>query len=421
MCAAPSRPNPFLSRPNPFLTRPNPYLSKPSPKNALALADPQPADQAVQALAAMTLSTSQIQVPAALASQDILQDHISAGVMSAQKANDLWRDLEKTCEKSVTAIDEAHESMKEAITLFRKDSFKQNNELAQLAQDLLVKLKTEALDPQAIDRIKLIVEVTRTVNQTRFDSVKQLSELHKMDLDVTQGGYKQVMLLMYDCRLKDIDAVSKMVLVAQSQEEHTQTIAVAYHAQQLKAESQSFEQFVMLAKFQQEAALHEREFDLKGQKQQAEQDEAFEDTALRRQVAESQMEQGKARLEMEARIEDQRHERALRQGTEQTRIAHRELDRQERRDKTLMDQYADEYALKRAQLKGQVEKDRFKHSERISDIESTERRQLAETRSKQILAELGIQSFADLEHKKLDAATMLKLKEMSQNGRCSIV
>ncbi|MCE5317733.1 MAG: hypothetical protein LLG04_10325, partial [Parachlamydia sp.] len=407
---------------NRYANRPSRYAAKPAPAQAVAVVEPKPHEQTLLKVAEMSLTTPQIQVPAALESQHVVQDHLSAGVLSAEKSTELWQMVMDRCSKSFQAYDDAHLSMQEEIAKFRTYFSAQNDELFQYMLKLGKSLNSDQpVNNGTLDHAKLIINLTKEINQIRLDSVKNLNELNKMNLELFLSGTKQVLTMGYENRLKDIEAVSKMILLVQSQEEHAQIMAVAYHVQQLKAESQASDQLLALARFQQDANSHERELNLKDQRQNDAREATMEELAQRAEQAEHDRVLDKERLENEHRAQSHAQAMAARQAETRTELNHRTLDIQEKREKALIEQYSDEYALKRAQLKGQTEKDLFKQKARIAEIDSEERRQLAQIRSQEFLKELGVKSLAELETKKHDAAIMLKLKQMEREGRCTII
>lgn len=432
---------------NRFKSSTNRFETKPASTNtALVPTNASPTDLAVQNAAQNKLSVAPaIPTSGYLTSTAIIEEHRNSGVLSAEKAQEMWNQVVVNCEKMTTAIDAAHVSMKVAIEEFRRDSKAENMELVSYATKLMNEIRAgQAVTQGTIENTKFVLFLSGEVQKRRFETVKQLSELHKLDLENLLGNYKGVMIVMYDARLKEIDALSKMLIAVQEQEIHKQTIEIAYHNQQLQAENQTFEQALALAKFQSERFEKKRELDIKDQKRQDAHEVQVKELELKEQTAEHAMATDLQRLALEKTAQQQAQALALKKAEDQKELAARYLDIEDesmRKGFELqMKKAADEYALGLGQLDNEKQRDQLKsqflnkqqalnHQARMEEIGSAERRRLTEIRSQEFIQQLDINTRADLQRRGIDAglqqrkaeiASHEKIKMRELDPRCTI-
>ena len=368
-----------------------------------------------------------------MTSTAIIEEHRNSGVLSVEKAQEMWNQVVVNCEKMTTAIDEAHASMKVAIEEFRRDSKAENMELVSYATKLMNEIRAgQAVTQGTIENTKFVLFLSGEVQKRRFETVKQLSELHKLDLENLLGNYKGVMIVMYDARLKEIDALSKMLIAVQGQETNKQTIEIAYHNQQLQAENQTFEQALALAKFQSERFEKKRELDIKDQKRQDAHEVQVKELELKEQTARTcngnrlaTARVGKDRATASTSLSSKKAE-------DQKELATRYLDIEDesiRKGFELqMKKAADEYALGLGQLDNEKQRDQLKsqflnkqlalnHQARMEEIGSAERKRLLEIRSQEFIQQLDINTRADLQRRGIDAGLQRRMAEISSQEK----
>jgi hypothetical protein len=182
--------------------------------------------------------------------QNLVKDAIKDGALSAKGDKEMLQKVQKIVSATVDAVIGGRERIEASITRFKKESDELNEELSSYAKKLMSRLSSgQSVDTAEADNLKFMVQTAQHVAGRFFETAQQLMELQKMQSAGLLTDYQGAIDLVFYARTKELDLLKTRLEILQKQEDHELKIMIALQDQQLKEESQRFDQIMSVAKF----------------------------------------------------------------------------------------------------------------------------------------------------------------------------
>jgi len=191
-------------------------------------------------------------------SHGLMKRSIASGTLS--KSEDaLLMEVKKVLSSTGTEIIAARKKIDESIQNFYIMSNKFNTVCSEGAMKIAL-LLTQSDSDNSINigelykRCETLGSIAKLISARYFETSTQMMDLQKLNSEGKLGDFKGVINLLFFARIKELELLGKKMKVLYTQEDHEVKVMTLIQNERLKRESQLFDQYLKVVKFEKKEA-----------------------------------------------------------------------------------------------------------------------------------------------------------------------